>query len=37
MSQVSANVEKYIGVAPITHLRTCVIKVVASKGGHTMC
>ena len=26
----------YIGVAPITQLRTCVIQIVAFKGGHLM-
>ena len=26
----------YIGVAPITHLRTCVMKIVTFKGGHLM-
>ena len=26
----------HIGVAPITHLRTCVIKIVTFKGGHLM-
>ena len=27
---------KNIGIVPITQLRTCVIKVVAFKGGHLM-
>ena len=32
----SMTVVKSIGVAPITQLRTCIIKIVTLKGGHLM-
>ena len=35
-STLHCNKDNFIGVAPITQLRTCVSKIVTFKGGHPM-